>query len=231
MDPLNNTNSFVDLIKNGFMDYSSIPTLSVIDIILAMGVSLICSLIICWTYINTYQGILFQKSFNVTIIMVSLVTTAVIMVISGNLVLSLGMVGALSIIRFRAAIKDPLDIVYLFWAVAIGIANGILVFKISIISSLIIAFILVIIVKIPISVRKSVFVINCEKESEQKVINEFNKFSKKFYIKSKNQNNNEIEFIIESSLDTKSPLQSKLSEINGVKYVNVLSYSGNALDN
>ena len=71
-------------------------------------------------------------------ILISLITTAVIMVISGNLVLSLGMVGALSIIRFRSAVKDPIDIVFMFWAVSIGIANGVAAFKVSFVTSIII---------------------------------------------------------------------------------------------
>ena len=77
---------------------------------------------IAWIYKRFFMGVLFQKSFAVTIIGITMVTTSIIMVISGNLILSLGMVGALSIVRFRAAIKDPLDVLYIFWAVGSGIA-------------------------------------------------------------------------------------------------------------
>ena len=108
--------SFSDIISSSAINLSSGSSITIIDIFIALLASLICAGIISYTYKYSYQGVLYQKSFNLSLILISLITTAVIMVISGNLVLSLGMVGALSIIRFRSAVKDPIDIVFMFWA-------------------------------------------------------------------------------------------------------------------
>ena len=124
----NSNISFKDMIDASAMSLSSGGYLSIIDILVALTASLICSLVIILVYRRTFSGVIFQKSFNLSIVLLALVSTSVIMVISGNLILSLGMVGALSIIRFRAAIKDPLDIIYMFWAITIGIANGVAFF-------------------------------------------------------------------------------------------------------
>ena len=111
----NNTSlSFQDIISSSIANINSGSIVSIGDIVLALTATLICSIIIIITYRKSYQGVIYQKSFSLSIIMLSLITTSVIMIISGNLILSLGMVGALSIIRFRSAIKDPLDIVYMF---------------------------------------------------------------------------------------------------------------------
>lgn len=134
--------SFQDIVNSSLINLQQGSSVGVLEIFLSLGITLFCSGIIIFTYKNTYQGVLYQKSFATTIVMASLVTTSVIMVISGNLVLSLGMVGALSIVRFRAAIKDPLDIMYIFWAITIGIANGVAYIKLSIIATIIISIIM-----------------------------------------------------------------------------------------
>ena len=112
----NNTLTFKDILDASTANLTSGANLSVIDVLVGLAASLICAAIISWTYRASYQGVLYQKSFNLSLILICVVTTSLIMVISGNLILSLGMVGALSIVRFRSAIKDPLDIVFMFWA-------------------------------------------------------------------------------------------------------------------
>jgi len=139
--------TFNDVLNMATVNMTSASSLPWIVIILNLSVSLILGVMIALVYRQAFVGILFQKSFAVSLILTSLVTTMIIMVISGNLILSLGMVGALSIVRFRAAIKEPIDIVYMFWAVGVGIANGVGIFSISIISSVFIALILLYLVK------------------------------------------------------------------------------------
>ena len=141
------TLNFNDLIELTTVNMESMGTISWAAIILNLFVSLLVGVGIALIYRRAFVGILFQKSFAIALVLVTLVTTMVIMVISGNLVLSLGMVGALSIVRFRAAIKDPIDIVYMFWAVGVGITNGVGNYSVSIISSVFIALILLYLVK------------------------------------------------------------------------------------
>jgi len=151
--------TFKDLLELTTVNMSSVGTLSWVAIVLNLLVSLVIGVAIAFTYRKAFVGILFQKSFAIALVLTALVTTMVIMVISGNLVLSLGMVGALSIVRFRAAIKDPIDIVYMFWAVGVGIANGVGVYSISLISSLLIGLILMYITRFPSKPNSKLIVI------------------------------------------------------------------------
>ena len=144
-----NTLTFRDILEASTSNLTSGANLTIFDVLVGLSASLICAAIISWTYRNSYQGVLYQKSFNLSLILICLVTTSVIMVISGNLVLSLGMVGALSIVRFRAAIKDPMDIVYMFWSVAVGIANGVANIKVSLTATIVISVLIILLNRLP----------------------------------------------------------------------------------
>ena len=106
--------SFTEIIGQNSINLAATSNITAIEILSALFFSLLCSIIIAWTYKSTFQGVLYQHSYLVSLVLASVITSSVIMVISGNLILSLGMVGALSIVRFRSAIKDPLDIVFCF---------------------------------------------------------------------------------------------------------------------
>jgi uncharacterized membrane protein YhiD involved in acid resistance len=175
--------------------------------------------------------VLYQKSFNLSLILISLITTAVIMVISGNLVLSLGMVGALSIIRFRSAVKDPIDIVFMFWAVSIGIANGVAAFKVSFVTSIIISIVIILIKKLPLSSKPFILIIKTNLGNE-KILNKIiSAETKQYFLKSKNINGNQQELIFEIRIKDDLQITKKISQINGVKDVNLISSSNNVLDN
>jgi len=162
--------SFTEILQNNSINLSSSSNLSVIEISSALLFSLVCSLIIAWTYKSTFQGVLFQHSYLVSLILASIITSSVIMVISGNLILSLGMVGALSIVRFRSAIKDPLDIIFMFWAITVGIANGIGMIKVSIICTLLISLVCFLLYKIPKAVEPHVLVVKFNKANMDNII-------------------------------------------------------------
>ena len=116
--------SIRDLFKSSVISSAEVSTLAVSDIVVNLTVTLLLSLFIFYVYRKFFMGVLYTLSFNVSLVMVSLVTSLIIMTISSNLILSLGMVGALSIVRFRTAVKDAIDIGFMFWAIAVGIANG-----------------------------------------------------------------------------------------------------------
>lgn len=134
--------SFNDILEMAKVSMVSGASLNPFLIIMNILVATMLGSFIALVYRKFFVGVLFQKSFALSIILATIVTTLVIMVISGNLVLSLGMVGALSIVRFRAAIKDPLDVVYLFWAIGAGIATGVSQYSVVIIASIFIAIVL-----------------------------------------------------------------------------------------
>ena len=223
--------TFSDLISSSTMNLNLGSSLTVFDIFIALFASLICAAIISYTYKNTYQGVLYQKSFNLSLILISLITTSVIMVISGNLVLSLGMVGALSIIRFRSAVKDPIDIVFMFWAVSIGIANGVAAFKVSFLTSIIISVVIILIKKIPLSSKPFILIIKTNVGNEKILDKIISTESNQYFLKSKNINGNHEELIFEIRIKDDLKITKKISQIKGVKDVNLISSSNNVLDN
>ena len=114
--------TFNDVFKSSFLD--SFSSFSLLDTALSLGAAFVIGLFIFYVYQKTYSGVLYSRSFNVSLVAILLVTTLVICGVTSNVVLSLGMVGALSIVRFRTAVKDPMDLVFLFWAIAEGILCG-----------------------------------------------------------------------------------------------------------
>lgn len=139
MDQLN----FSDVFKKSFVAMQSgMERFTAVEIVMNLGVSFLIGMFIFYVYKKTFQGVLYQRSFNIGLVILTMVVTLIIMTISGNLVLSLGMVGALSIVRFRTPIKDPIDLVFIFWAITVGIANGVGYFNITVIGSIFMTIIL-----------------------------------------------------------------------------------------
>lgn len=201
--------------------------ISLTDIVVALVVSLICALIIHLTYRFTFQGVVYQKSFNISIVMASLITTSIIMVISGNLVLSLGMVGALSIVRFRTALKDPLDIIFIFWAISAGIANGVANFKLSITASLFFALVMFIFSKMKLISAPFLLIVKYEAAAEKLVIDTITSNSRRFSIKTKTIKNGLIELTSEVRLrDNDHSLLNTLDSNDQIKETALLAYTG-----
>lgn len=123
---------------------SANSTLSTKEIVISLLVSVLLSLFMYWVYKKTYSGVIYSKNFNVTLVLVAIITTVIMLVIGSNLALSLGMVGSLSIIRFRTAVKEPRDIAFLFWAVCIGLSCGARMFDVIAIGSVLIALVLLV---------------------------------------------------------------------------------------
>ena len=206
------TFNFKDIIDASMLNLSGGSALTLTDVFIALSVTFVCALIVLWTYKKTYQGVLYQSSFGVTLVLASLVTTSVIMVISGNLILSLGMVGALSIVRFRAAIKDPLDIVFMFWAISIGIANVVML----------------------IMKNKHVFtppafllVIKSKDSNDDAIIKIIEKNVRKVKLKNKTLKNGHAEIIYEVIGIDENKLLSDLDAQNSVTDITLVSYGNN----
>jgi len=225
------TLTFRDILDASTANLTSGANLTVIDVLVGLTASLLCAAIISWTYRASYQGVLYQKSFNLSLILICLVTTSVIMVISGNLVLSLGMVGALSIVRFRAAIKDPLDIVYMFWAVAIGIANGVANIKVSLTATIVISILIILLNRLPFGTIAYLVILKYNAEEEPIFIEVLNQNTSQYIIKSKNIKNNQVELIAEARMKKENELSKSLTELEGFIDLSLLAYNSNILDN
>jgi len=221
--------NYSDIFKNSFVAMQSgMERFSAIEIIINLLVSFLVGLFIFYVYKKTFQGVLYQRSFNVSLVTIAMVITLVIMTISGNLILSLGMVGALSIVRFRTPIKDPVDLVFIFWAISVGIANGVGYFNLSIIGSIVMALTLLVmtrnseeehpyllVMQIPITLK------------EDEIIAEVKKAVDKFILKSKSITPDYCEITAEVRLkNDDSQFIGSLYRDNKVKKATLITYSG-----
>jgi uncharacterized membrane protein YhiD involved in acid resistance len=221
------TFNFKDIIDASMLNLNAGSHLNFTDVFIALFVTFICALIVVWTYKNTYQGVLYQHSFGVTLVLASLVTTSVIMVISGNLILSLGMVGALSIVRFRAAIKDPLDIIFMFWAISIGIANGVAYWKVSFTSTILLMIIMLIMKRTPVLSTPFLLVIKSKDSSDNVLDKIIQESARKVKLKNKTLKNGYAEIIYEVIGIDENKLLSDLDSHGSVDSVTLVSYGNN----
>ncbi|NPA81523.1 MAG: DUF4956 domain-containing protein [Epsilonproteobacteria bacterium] len=220
--------NFSDIFSKSFVAMQSgVDKFTIADIVINMVVTFLIGLFIFFVYKKTFRGVLYQKSFNISLIAISMVVTLVIMTISGNLVLSLGMVGALSIVRFRTPIKDPIDLVFIFWAIAVGIANGVGYFNISIIGSILITIVLFVMARTPSLDKPYLLVMQIPHElKESEVVDSVKKAVLGYELKSKTINPSYYE--ITSEVRLRNDDSSFLNELysKGVKKATLISYSG-----
>lgn len=218
--------TFKDIFKNGFLE--SINSFSLSDTLIALVLALILGLVIVWVYKETSNSIMFSSSFATSLIGLCLITTFVILAVTSNVVLSLGMVGALSIVRFRAAIKEPLDIVFLFWSISVGIVLGAGLIPLAYVGSILISIVIFIFANRKNLDMPYMLVINCDnKEAEKKSLDVLNKTIKKYKIKSKTVTKTNTELMIEIRLhDTDSEFVDKIVKIDHVNSAVLVSYNG-----
>ncbi len=220
---------FTDVFTKSFVAMNSgMERFSSLDIIINLGVSFMLGLFIFYIYKKTFQGVLYQRSFNVSLVAITMVITLVIMTISGNLILSLGMVGALSIVRFRTPIKDPVDLVFIFWAIAVGIANGVSYFNLSIIGSLVITLVILFMTRKEESEHPYLLVMQIQNDAnEREIIEEVKKSVEQFMFKSKTINPAYSEYTAEVRLkDENSDFINKLYDEKLINKATLVSYSG-----
>ena len=218
--------TFNDIFKSSFLE--SVTGFSLSEVLLAMLFAVIVGLLIFWVYKKTFTGILYSSGFALTLIGLTLVTTLVIIAVTSNVVLSLGMVGALSIVRFRTAIKEPMEIVFLFWSIAVGIVIGAGMIPLAVLGSVIIGIILLIFANRKNVENAYILVLNCENEEAENTAAELLKNTvKKYRIKSKTVNADGIELTTEIKIkDDKMAFVNQMNKITGVKNATLVSYNG-----
>ena len=218
--------TFSDVFKSSFL--SNINSFSTLDVLLALGLSFVLGLFIFLIYKKTYQGVMYSDSFGVSLIAMSMITSLVIIAVTSNVVLSLCMVGALSIVRFRTAIKEPMDIAFLFWAIAVGIVLGAGLLPLAIIGSVIIGIIIVIFSTRKIGDTPYILVVNCENEETENTANTLIKEeAKKSVLKSKAVNKLGVELTYEVRIkDDNTGFVNKVSACEGVTNAVLVSYNG-----
>lgn len=217
--------TFNDIFKSSFLE--QVESFAPLDMVIALVLALALGLFILLIYRKTFTGVMYSASFGLSLMALTLITTLVIMAVTSNVVLSLGMVGALSIVRFRAAIKEPLDIAFLFWAIAAGIVLGAGLLPLAVFGSLFIGVILLAFANRRSGYTPYLLVVTCGNESEQPVMQAVQQEAKKYQLKSKTVSPDGMELTVEVRLpDDSSHLVNEAAALPGVRSAVLVSYNG-----
>ena len=218
--------TFNDIFKSSFLE--NVNAVSLLDIVLALVLAFCVGLFIFLIYKKTYAGVMYSSSFGVTLVALTMITTLVILAVTSNVVLSLGMVGALSIVRFRTAIKEPLDIAFLFWAIAAGIVLAAGMIPLAVFGSVLIGIILLIFANHKDMTNPYIVVLSCDgHDSEEKATAYLKEKTKRCSVKSKTARKGIVELNLEVRLlDENTDFINELSELPGVESAVLVSYNG-----
>ena len=218
--------TFSDIFKSNFL--ANVTSVTVLDMFLALALSFAVGLYIFLIYKKTYAGVMYSSSFGVTLIAMTMISTFVILAVTSNVVLSLGMVGALSIVRFRTAIKEPMDIAFLFWSIAAGIVLAAGLIPLAVIGSVIIGVIILMFANRKSHVNPYIVVLQCDGKDSEWTATEFLKaHTSRMNIKSKSVQKGAIELNLEIRLrDQSTDFMNELSELGGVRSAVLVSYNG-----
>ena len=215
--------TFQDIFKSSFLE--NISSISILDMAIAMVLAFLLGLFIFFIYKKSYSGVMYSASFGVTL---SLITTLLIMTVVSNIVLSLGMVGALSIVRFRTAIKEPMDIAFLFWAIAVGIVLAAGLIPLAVFGSIFIGAVLFAFSKKKTADSPYILVVHCESSEIEEQTRAFVKSQvRRLNLKSKSVDGGCVELNYEVRLkEDSSAFVNELEAMPGVSRVVLVSYNG-----
>ena len=218
--------TFKDIFKNSFLNGFS-SGIDVKTILIGLAITTVLSLYIFFIYRLVTRKTFYAQTFNLSLIAMAVITAAIILTIQSNIVLSLGMVGALSIIRFRTAIKDPLDLVFLYWSISIGIICGAGLSVIAVILTLLISLVVLGMQKYPLKKLSMILVVNSTNiDSDTAILETVAKYSENYKVKSKNLTPSSLDMVIEIKVDAESRLVREVLNIEGVTSASILSHDG-----
>ena len=222
--------TFNDIFKSSFLE--NVTAVSLLDMVLALVLALALAfglgMFIFLVYKKTYQGVMYSSSFGVTLVALTMITTLVILAVTSNVVLSLGMVGALSIVRFRTAIKEPLDIAFLFWAIAVGIVLAAGFIPLAVFGSVIIGVMLLVFVNHKSHQNPYMLVLQCaDTQAEQAALSYLKAQTQRCVVKSKAAQAGNIELNVEVRLKSEdTSFVNGLAATPGVSSAVLVSYNG-----
>lgn len=220
-------NNFSDIFKKSFLEGFTGGDISTGRIVATLVVTAMIALYIFVIYRAVTRKTFYSKTFNISLVALSVITSAIILAMQSNLVISLGMVGALSIIRFRTAIKDPMDLVFLFWAISVGIICGAGLYEIAVLTSLLVTVGIICLDLVPTSKAPMMLVVNAaDLEAEQQVLDSVKNFGKVCKVKSRNYTKGHLDMIVEVRVKEEAKLIETVSGISSVSSVSLISHDG-----
>lgn len=218
--------TFNDIFKSSFLE--NITSVSILDMVVALVLAFGIGMFIFLVYKKTCQSVMYSSSFGTTLVALTMITTVVILAVTSNVVLSLGMVGALSIVRFRTAIKEPLDIAFLFWSIAVGIVLAAGMIPLAVIGSIVIGIILLVFVNKKSNCNPYIVVLSCTDSVAEKNAKAFLENQvQKCVVKSKTASKGQIELNLEIRMkNDNTDFINALSEMDGISSAVLVSYNG-----
>ena len=219
------TFTFQDIFKSSFLE--RLDSVSLLDTAIALALAFFLGMFIFLVYKKSYAGVMYSPSFGVTLIALALITTLLILAVTSNIVLSLGMVGALSIVRFRTAIKEPMDIAFLFWSIAAGIVLAAGLIPLAVLGSLFVGAVLLVFSRQKNGESPYILVVRCASPREEQVRALVEARVRRLNLKSKAVSPGEIELNFEVRLrEADTGFVNELGAMSGVDHVVLVSYNG-----
>ena len=219
--------NFRDIIKKSVLESFTGSNITTTTVCVTLGITIILALYIFAVYYLSTRKTFYNNTFNVSLAAIAVITASIILAMQSNLAISLGMVGALSIVRFRTAVKDPKDLVFLFWSISVGIICGAGIYEIAIISSLIVTIGLFALELTPVGVASNILVVNCTSlEKENEIMEIVKAASKHPSVKSRNASIAGADFVIECRVKEAADMLQKLQAVEGVNGVSLLEHDG-----
>ena len=218
--------TFQDIFRSSFLD--NVTSVALIDMFITIIMAFMLGVFIFWIYKKTYTGVMYSGSFGVALIALTMISAIVILAVTSNVVLSLGMVGALSIVRFRTAIKDPMDIVFLFWSIAVGIVLAAGIVHLAVFGSVFVGLILYVFANKKTFDKPYILLISCENKEVEQCVSEMLAASvKKLSLKSKSVTKISIELNFEIRIKNDDyHFVNSIADIDGVINAALVSYNG-----
>lgn len=219
--------SFTDLFKNSVVEGFTNADISLSKILVTLGITVVLALYIFAIYRLATKSVFYSKGFAISMAAISVITAAILIAMQSNLVISLGMVGALSIVRFRTAIKDPMDLLFLFWSIGVGIICGAGLYSVAIVGSLVVTVVLLVLSLTPVVRAPFLLVVNGEDEElEKAVLAAVELHTRAYRVKSRNRSRGHMDLIVEVRVKEGGDLLREVAAIPSVEEASLLSHDG-----
>ena len=219
--------SFTDLFKNSVVAGFTNADISLSKILVTLGITVVLALYIFAIYRLATKSVFYSKGFAISMAAISVITAAILIAMQSNLVISLGMVGALSIVRFRTAIKDPMDLLFLFWSIGVGIICGAGLYSVAIVGSLVVTVVLLVLSLTPVVRAPFLLVVNGEDEElEKAVLAAVEHHTRAYRVKSRNRSRGHMDLIVEVRVKEGGDLLREVAAIPSVEEASLLSHDG-----
>ena len=218
--------NFSDVIKKSVIEGFSYADMSTVKIIITLVITFIIALYIFAVYRLVSKSAFYVKSFHISMAVISVITAGIILAMQSSIVISLGMVGALSIVRFRTAIKDPMDLLFLFWSIGTGIICGAGLYKIAVIMALLVTVGILLLDMLPVRLSPYLLIINADSVAIEDDILDLLQEAGRYKMRSKNVTQEGMDLIYEVKVRRDKELLADISELKGIRNVSLLAHDG-----